>query len=64
MNAPLIQKAEPALAETLASAPYSAGYTRYAMWLLLGIYIANFLDRQIITILAEPIKQDLGLDDW
>ncbi|WP_332769249.1 spinster family MFS transporter [Phenylobacterium sp.] len=64
MNAPLTQKAEPALAEVPACAPYSPGYTRYAMWLLLGIYIANFLDRQIITILAEPIKHDLGLDDW
>ena len=42
----------------------SKGYTRYAMWLLLGIYIVNFLDRQVINILAEPIKEDLGLADW
>ena len=45
-------------------APYSPGYTRYAMFLLLGIYTINFLDRQIVTILAEPIKNDLGLADW
>ena len=43
--------------------PFSRGYTRYAMWLLLGIYIVNFLDRQVINILAEPIKNDLGLTD-
>ena len=34
-----------------------------SMWLLLVIYILNFLDRQVVNILAEPIKQDLGLDD-
>ena len=44
--------------------PFSKGYTRYAMWLLLGIYIINFLDRQVVNILAEPIKRDLGLADW
>ncbi|PZQ22693.1 MAG: MFS transporter [Sphingopyxis macrogoltabida] len=31
---------------------------------LLGIYALNFLDRQIVNILAEPIKRDLGLADW
>ncbi|WP_235976614.1 spinster family MFS transporter [Sandaracinobacteroides hominis] len=40
------------------------GYRRYALWVLLAIYILNFLDRQIVTILAEPIKQELGLQDW
>jgi MFS family permease len=31
--------------------------------LLLLAYIFNFLDRQILGILAQPIKQDLGLSD-
>ena len=31
--------------------------------LLLGAYILNFLDRQILGILAQPIKADLGLTD-
>lgn len=35
----------------------------YAMCLLLGIYMINFLDRQVVNILAEPIKNDLGLSD-
>ena len=49
---------------TPAAAPYSRTYTRYAMWLLLGIYVVNFIDRSVINILAEPIKQDLKLADW
>ncbi|HCY54144.1 MAG TPA: MFS transporter, partial [Oceanicaulis sp.] len=32
--------------------------------MLLVIYIFNFLDRQIVNILAEPIKLELGLADW
>ncbi|CAN5261867.1 MFS transporter [soil metagenome] len=27
-------------------------------------YLLNFLDRQIVNIVAEPIKKDLGLADW
>ncbi|MFT4026548.1 MAG: MFS transporter [Novosphingobium sp.] len=30
---------------------------------LLIVYVFNFLDRQIVTILAEPIARDLGLND-
>ena len=28
------------------------------------IYVVNFVDRQVVSILAEPIKQDLHLADW
>lgn len=44
--------------------PASAGYRSFALWLMLGIYTLNFLDRQVVNILAEPIKQELGLKDW
>jgi MFS family permease len=44
--------------------PVSSGYRRYALWVLLIIYTLNFLDRQVVNILAEPIKRDLGLADW
>lgn len=37
--------------------------TRSMLWILLIVYIFNFLDRQIVNILAEPIKNDLGLSD-
>ncbi|WP_374575637.1 spinster family MFS transporter [Phenylobacterium sp.] len=53
-----------ATAAIATDAPLSAGYRRYAMGLLLGIYVINFLDRQVVNILAEPIKTDLGLADW
>ena len=40
------------------------GYRRYAIWLLFVVYVFNFIDRQIVTILAEPIKRDLQIADW
>ncbi|MFO0020008.1 MAG: MFS transporter, partial [Alphaproteobacteria bacterium] len=49
---------------SISEAPFSAAYTRYAMLLLLAIYTINFLDRSIINILAEPIKNELKLADW
>ena len=36
---------------------------RLMLWVLLVVYILNFLDRQILNILAEPIKAELGLSD-
>jgi MFS family permease len=44
--------------------PLSTGFRRYALWTLMIIYTLNFLDRQIVNILAEPIKKDLHLADW
>ena len=38
-------------------------YRAYVLVMLLVVYVFNFLDRQIVTILAEPIKIDLGLSD-
>jgi len=42
----------------------SDGYRRYAMVVLLIIYVLNFVDRSVISILVEPIKIELGLMDW
>lgn len=36
---------------------------RATLWILLIVYIFNFIDRQIVNILAEPIALDLGLSD-
>ena len=36
---------------------------RVVLWLLLVVYIFNFIDRQIVNILAEPIARDLDLSD-
>ena len=41
-----------------ASLPYGA------LFLLMTVYAFNMLDRQIVTILVEPMKADLGLADW
>ena len=45
------------------SSPVSPGYARYALGLLFLVYVFNFVDRQILSILLEPIKQDLGVSD-
>ncbi|MFM5955257.1 MAG: spinster family MFS transporter [Novosphingobium sp.] len=37
--------------------------TRVMLWTLLIVYVFNFLDRQIVNILAEPIRKDLGISD-
>ena len=42
---------------------YSKGYTHYVLGVLVMVYVFNFDDRQILAILAEPIKADLGLSD-
>lgn len=36
---------------------------RVTLWILLIVYIFNFIDRQIVNILAEPIARDLDLND-
>lgn len=48
-----------------ATAPASGAATpvRRMLWVLLAVYILNFLDRQIVNILAEPIARDLSLSD-
>ncbi len=36
---------------------------RITLAMLLLVYSFNFLDRQILSILAQPVQRDLGLDD-
>jgi MFS family permease len=42
----------------------SPGYRRYVVWLLFVVYVFNFIDRQILSIVMEPIKIEFGLHDW
>nr|WP_254911541.1 hypothetical protein [Sphingomonas sp. CDS-1] len=42
----------------------SRRYPRYALAVLFLLYAFNLLDRQVVNILAEPIKRDLQLADW
>ncbi|MFQ5527015.1 MAG: spinster family MFS transporter [Thermoanaerobaculia bacterium] len=41
----------------------SPRYPSYVLAVLVLVYIFNFIDRQILSILAEEIKADLGLSD-
>ena len=38
-------------------------YAKYVLVVLVIVYIFNFIDRQILSILAEEIKADLGISD-
>ena len=46
-----------------AGVDYSPAYARYVLIVLVLVYVLNFVDRQILSILAEDIKADLGLRD-
>lgn len=48
----------------VAGALPGRAYRSYALGLLMLIYVVNFVDRQVVTILAEYIKRDLHLADW
>ena len=41
----------------------SEGYRWYVVWLLFVVYVLNFVDRQILTILFEPIRQEFDFSD-
>ncbi|OYY89673.1 MAG: MFS transporter [Sphingomonas sp. 28-66-16] len=52
------------MAETTVETPAKTPtYAWYVLAILFTVYILNFVDRQIISILAEDIKRDLGLRD-
>ncbi len=46
-----------------SSPSYSPLYAWYVVVVLMLFYVLSFLDRQIISIMIEPIKRDIGLND-
>ena len=46
-----------------AREPYSRAYLGWALGLLFLVYTSNFVDRTILSILQQPIKEDLKLTD-
>lgn len=46
-----------------APVPPVSRYSWYVLFVLVLVYVLNFVDRQIISILANDIKRDLGLTD-
>ena len=43
--------------------PKASGYSWYVLTVLVVVYILNFIDRQVVSILAVDIKRDLNLTD-
>jgi MFS family permease len=41
----------------------SGAYANYALWLLTAVYVVNFVDRQILSILMPSIQRDFQLSD-
>ncbi len=61
MTAPA--RSDPAQApRSAASAEVGGVYSKYVLAVLVLVYVLNFLDRQIISILAPDIRADLGID--
>lgn len=48
---------------TPAATKAFSGYSWYALAILVVCYLFNYIDRNILSILAEEVKADLGLDD-
>jgi MFS family permease len=59
----MTEKAALAPGAAAPSGDAASANVRTTLWILLIVYIFNFLDRQIVNILAEPIKGELGLSD-
>lgn len=38
-------------------------HARYSLGLLVFLYVVNYVDRQVLSVLIEPIKRDLGASD-
>lgn len=54
---------EPEIAEASEEVQTVPRYSWYALGVLVLVYVLNFIDRNILSILANDIKADLGLTD-
>jgi MFS family permease len=61
-QADTIQAGKTRAGKTQANAP-GAAYGWYALGVLMLVYLLNFIDRQMVTILAVDIKHDLHIGD-
>ena len=60
-----LPKDAPAPGARQSAAPGKTGgaYAHYVLFVLVIVYVFNFIDRQILSILSEEIKADLGASD-
>ena len=49
--------------ETVSNTEVSNLYRNYVLVMLTLVYVFNFIDRQVLVILQEPIKKELHLSD-
>ena len=54
---------DPRRESPLSESRIGGPYPRYVLAVLVLVYVFSFLDRQIITVLAEDLKADLDLSD-
>lgn len=54
---------QPSAAEPPVTVQFTPGYRRVALLILTLVYVFNFVDRQVVNIIAEAIKRDLLLSD-
>ncbi len=54
---------EPASTQAASRPEIGGRYARYVLAVLVLVYIFNFVDRQILSILADEIKADIGVSD-
>jgi MFS family permease len=50
--------------ETLSTPYLRSSYRWYVLGLLTLVYTFNFIDRQVLVIVQEQIREELGLMDW
>lgn len=55
-SAAMIPQSQPAIL-------YSKPYIRYVIGILTVVYVFNFVDRQILSILMQPIKEEMQISD-
>ena len=48
---------------TQTGSRFGGNYSHWVLFVLVLVYIFNFIDRNILSILAEDIKADLGVSD-
>ena len=50
-------------AASSANLPMRLGQANFALGVFLAAYVLSFVDRQIISLMVEPIRRDLGISD-
>jgi MFS family permease len=61
-NSPMSSPAPTPVREQQAYPP--AGYAWYVVGVLTFVYVFSFIDRQILSLLVKPIREDLGISDF